>query len=866
MSRISVGLARLRGLFGKKRRERELDDELQFHLEMQEEANRQAGMDSREAAWAARRMFGAVQPVKEQYRDQGSIAALEILWRDARFAWRSLAKSPSYSVAAALVLALAMGASTAMYSVVDAVLLRPLPFPEPAKLVMLWTQVPSQSVREGRTAYGSIAEWRRHSQSFGAIAAFDPASATLTTDSGAGKVSTMRASPEFLALLGVRLLHGRAFTAREADERERVAVIGHRFWQSRFGGSREALGAFLTLDGVRCRVIGILPADFVFRDADMIEPHTAGADWETQRGATGSGSWFALGRLREGVTIGQAEEEMNALARNLDGHRNLGISVTPLDRHLTGGRQRLAVWMMAGAIVCVLLMAVSNVASLSLARAASRETEIAVRAALGGSPGRILRQLLVESLLLALLAGALGLTVTMAALRAIRAVEPDVLFRLNEVRFDWNVLAGALALCVVTGLLVGMAPAIVAARQNASAIVTRSARGVAGRMGAARLRRALVISEFALALMLLAGAGLLLRSLNSLGQAPLGFEPNGVLSVAVSATSLGGPAQRAEFYRRVLDEIRPLAGVSGVGVISNFFAAGSAERAVELNGGDTQRLRLRSDELSDGFLQTMGVPLVSGRFFSSADGAAGEAKALVNQAMARRLWPDRDPIGQRFQTGGSTFTVVGVVGDMRRQGLEADPIPQMFEPLAQNPPRLAAILIRTSLDDPMKLAAAVEQAVHRADRRVPVYGVNAVERQLAQSLAPRRFQTMVLVGFAAVALLMAAIGIHGLIQYSITARVREIGIRMAMGSSEGGILRLILGEGLMLSFAGLALGAAGALWLSRIGSSLLFGVSATDPVAFAGAALILTAASLAACYFPARRAMKLDPMTCLRQD
>jgi predicted permease len=711
------------------------------------------------------------------------------------------------------------------------------------------------------------------------MAFFDGVSVTLTSTDRAEKISGVRTTPNLFPLLGVQPLHGRIFSAEEAEQRQHLALISHRFWQSRFGGSFDAIGAIINLDGAPSRIIGILPADFQFDDADVWEPHTMYPNWEALRPARGPGFWLVIGRLQPDVTMAQAQAEMNAIARRLDeqmpvSERNRGISVVPLSVQVTGARARLALWMLAGAVFCVLLIAATNVASLSLARGAAREREIAIRAALGASQGRIIRQLLAESLTLAVASGLLGLLIALSGIRFILAFRPGDLARLNEVGLDPQVLGWALALCLLTGILVGLAPAITMARRSSSPSYQEGGRSIAGGVATRGIRRALVVTQFSLAIILLAGAGLLVRSLWSVENVDPGFRPERVLSIQLSSPAFRAPADRASSYNRVLEQIESLPGVESAGMISDLFIGGNPERILTIEGDvrtTSERLRFRSDEVSAGFFKALGIPLLKGRFFSTEHGPSSPWVAIINDAMARRLWPARDPIGKRFKlgsgdAGGPWFTVVGVVGDMRRQGLESAPIPQMFEPLAQNPPRQAILLVRTALEDPMNMRAAVEAAVRRVEKHAPIYGVTTLQNRLGDSLTVRRFQTSLLIGFSLIALLMAAIGIYGLIQYSIATRTHEIGIRMAVGAEAGEIFRMVIREGLKLILTGLALGLVGAVWLGWTGRSLLFGVTATDPLTFITVSLLLIASATAACYFPARRAMKVDPIVALRQE
>jgi putative ABC transport system permease protein len=510
-----------------------------------------------------------------------------------------------------------------------------------------------------------------------------------------------------------------------------------------------------------------------------------------------------------------------------------------------------------------------------LARGASREREIAIRAALGASRTRIVRQLLAESLTLAVTAGVLGLLLAYAGIRFIVTVKPGNVARLSEVSLDWYVLGCALVLCLLSGVLVGLTPAITAARRNLRSSSQQGGRGIAGGAAMVRTRRALVVTEFALAVVLLVGAGLLVRSLSSVQNVELGFRPQRLLVVALAPPASTAPAQRSSFYRRVLEQVESVLGVERAAITSELFLSGNPTRIVTTEGDSLlvgERKQMRSDELSEGFFNAVGTPLLKGRFFSDGDGRPDSPPVvIINDAMARQVWPGRDPVGRRFKFGptnatGPWYTVVGVVGDMRRQGLEKDPIPQMFEPLAQNPPRRGLLLVRTSVADPLSVAREVQTAVRQVEKYAPVYGVTTVQSQLDAFLTERRFQTSLLIGFSAAAMLMAAIGIYGLIQYSISMRTHEIGIRRAVGAEASEIFRMILGEGLKLSLTGLVLGLVGAVVLGRAISGLLFGVSSTDPLTFVTVSSLLIAVGLAACCFPARRAMKVQPMAALRQE
>lgn len=881
MSWSRVVAARFRGLLGRKRRDLELDNEVRFHLEMQIEDNVKAGMNPVEARYAALRKFGAIEPMKERYRERRTFALLETIGQDLRYTLRSLRKTPSFTFTSVAVLALAIGANTAMFSILDAVLLRPLPYSSPDQLVMLWSARPDQGLREGRSAYRNVEQWRHQSKSFADIAIFDPASVTLASGDSAQRVSVVRISANFFAVLGVQPSRGRMFSAQEAEQRQHLAVISYGFWQSHYRGSEHAIGASVELGGVPYQIIGILPADFRFPrlNADVWQPYTTSPDWESIQAARGSGSWFVVGRLRPKVTVEQAQAEMNMIAGQLDeqlpaSERTLAISVAPLSFQVIGYKARLALWMLIGAVFCVLLVGASNIAGLSLARSARREREMAIRTALGASRARIVRQLFTESLALALVSGLAGLLVAQAGMRMVLTIKLKDISRLQQLNLNPQVFGCALALCLVTGILVGFVPAFTVARRDLRFSIHKGGRGLSAGAATRGMRRALVVTELALAITLLTGAGLLIRSLWSVENVDLGFRPNRVLSVQLLSPVFMRPEQWADFYSRVLERIESLPGVERAGIIENLFISSAQEQILTLQG-ETQaiveHLRLREDEVSVGFFRAVGTPLRRGRFFSSQDGPSSPPVAIINEALARRLWPRRGPLGMKMRIGppgsaGPWLTVIGVVGDMRRQGLENEPIPQVFEPISQSPPRLATLLVRTSPDEPLKMAPTIEAAVHQIEKFAPVYGVTTLEDQLSAFVTERRFQTMVIIGFSAVALLLATIGIFGLIHYSVATRTQEIGVRMALGARPDEIFRIFVGEGLKLSLAGLAIGLVVAFALGRVGRSLLFGVTPTDPLTLIAGALLMIAVTTVACYFPARRAMKVDPVEALRQE
>ena len=862
----------------KRRPDPRIHDELQFHRDRLIDDYMAAGMSRTDAARRAFLEFGNVATTAERVRDVRG-RWLEDFGRDIRCAARTLRKNLGVAMTSAATLALAIGTNTAMFSVLNAVVLRPLPYRSPEQLVMLWTEDPTQDLREGRSALRDAEQWRTQSRSFADMATFDAMSTTLSGAEGAEQIAGGSISPNLLSLLGVQPAQGRGFSREEAGQRQRLVLISHRFWQSRFGGSNDAIGATIVLNGLPSQIIGILPAGFQIArlDADVWWPHPMSEDGRSSQSGRGGDTWFVVGRLRPTVTFEQAQAEMSAMARRLNNQlpaaeRNRGISVVPLSLYLVGPESRLALWMLGGAVFFLFLIAATNVTSLSLARSIARARELAVRAALGASAGRIVRQLLTESVLLAAVSGLLGTLLALVGIRIIRAFGPSTLPRLNEIALDLRVLGWTVAISLLAGVLVGLAPAIATLRRDLR-LSEENGRSVSGGAATRRIRRALVVAEFALAIVLLVGAGLLVRSWWYVSNIDPGFRPEHVLVMELSSpTTFSIPAQRSDLYHRVLEQIQAVPGVENAGIIGDLFISNSRDQVVTVErdeGTVSERLRLQGDEVSADFFKAIGTPLLRGRFFSVGDGPNAPPVAIINDAMARRSWPGHDPVGRRFKLGPRDserpwFTVVGVVTDMRRQGLERDAVPQMFVSLAQNSPRSVDILIRTSSDDPLVIAGTLRAAVRRVEKNAPIYGVAPLEQQLGTYLTQRRFQTSLLTGFSIVALLMAAVGIYGLIQYSVATRTQEIGLRQAIGAQAGDIFRMIIGEGLMLGLAGLALGLMGAWWLGRAASSLLFGVTASDPLTFTTVSLLLTAVAIAASYVPARRAMTVDPIVALR--
>ena len=876
MNKFRALLKRLTGLFRRDHHDADLAAELESHLQFHIEDNLRAGMSPAEARRQALIKLGGLDQTKESVRARRGLPWLDSLAQDARYAIRSLRRSRSFTIMSIFVLGLAIGANVAMFSILNEALFKPLPYPSPNRLAMLWTTNPGENSQQLRTAYWNIEQWASGSKSFADMAAFDPGSATLTTIDLAEKISVIRASPELFPVLGIHLLQGRPFSIQDAIQHSQVGVISDAFWQTHFARSPSAIGSEVVIDGVPTRVIGILPAGLQFREGDVWEPQTTVPDWEARRTARGSGSWFVIGRLEPGVSISQAQAEMNALASRIDAElpptqRAQGISVTPLRAYLVGPGLRLGLWVLAGALLCVLLIASTNTAGLWLARSTVRRKELAVRVALGASYSRIAAQLLVECLALSILAGLLGLLLAQGIIRVAVAMPGIAVTTLSDVSLDVRAFFCALVLCVVSAVIVGLASSIPLVRRGFELSALQSRQGCAGTSASQKFRRVLLTSEFALTTVLLVGAGLLMRSLWSAENVALGFRPERLLSVQLSATVLSQPGPRTDLYNRVLAQVDSLPGVASAAIVEDFFTASVSEQsltAMAASGAVSLNLQFRMDTVSPEFFTTVGAPLIKGRFFSNGDDPQAHI-AIINEKAARLMWRSADPIGRKFKFGPAAsdapwFTVVGLVGDMRRQRPENDPIPQIFEPLNQDPPRLATLLVRTPLDDPLSLVPSIRAAAARVDRYVPLYRAVVLQDQLDNFLAQRRFQSWLTTCFSVFALFIAAVGIYGLIQYSVTLRTHEIGVRMAVGAQRADVLRLILSQGMKIVGIGLLFGIAASWAAIRLIARLLYGVAPTDPLTFVSVSLILVAVALLACYVPARRATRIDPVSAMR--
>ncbi|MFP5261703.1 MAG: ABC transporter permease [Blastocatellia bacterium] len=805
--------------------------------------------------------------------------------QDLRYGIRTLAQRPGFAAAAALALALGIGANSAIFSVVNAVLLRSLPYEAPDQLVIVQSTRRQDPRRSGSASYPDFADFRSQNQVFDDMAAFRSRGYTLTGAGEPERIDGARVSASFFQLLGAEPHLGRAFLPEEdKPEAARVVIISHGLWQRRFGGDPDVIGRTLTLDGNSYTVVGVATAGFSFpiemEKADIWSPLALDGELLEQRGAH---FLRVIARLKPGVPLQAAQAEMSTIATRLEQQypeddTDRVVALYSLYDHLVGGI-RPALLVLLAVVGFVLLIACSNVANLLLARAATRQREIAIRMALGASRGRIIRQLITESLILAFIGGGAGLLLALWGVESLVALSPANLPRMSGVGVDRWVLGFTLIVSVMTGIIFGLAPAIKASKPDLNDALKEGGRGSTEGFSGRRLRNLLVVSEMALALVVLISAGLLIRSFLRLQQVNAGFDPSNILTMQVELPSskYKEGVQVSAFFEQVLERINALPGVESAGAVTTLPLSGSNMRTsftVQNRPapppGQEPLAHLRA--VTPGYFRTLRIPLLKGQEFGENYRKSSPGRIIINDTMARRFWPDEDPIGQRISIGMSTdedepalWEIVGIVGDVRHASLDAEPAPEMYVPHSQQSWPFLTLVIRTT-SDPMAMAGAARAQVLAVDKDQPVSSVKSMEGMVSASIAQPRFYLLLLGIFAALALTLAAVGVYGVLSYSVTQRMHEIGIRMALGAKPFDVIRLVVGQGLVLSLAGVAVGLVGAYVFTRLMSSMLYGVSATDPVTFAALAVLLMAVALLASYVPARRATKVDPMVALRYE
>jgi putative ABC transport system permease protein len=806
--------------------------------------------------------------------------------KDVRFGLRMLLRQPLFTLAAVLTLALGIGANTAIFSVVNGVLLRPLPYTDPERLVAVWSTGEGER-EEGDSSYLNFTDWREQTRSFEGMAAYRSWYYTLTGMGDPRRVVVARVTAGFFPLLGVSPFAGRTFLPEEErPNSERVAVISYEFWQRDFGGDRAALGRQLTLNTQPYTIVGILPRGFrPPLEDEGEEVYTTVADEKSDLAERGAFVMTVLGRLKPGVTLEQAQGDIGRVAGDLarqypDVNAKTTAYVVGLHEQQVGKIQT-ALWILFGAVGLVLLIACSNVANLLLARAAARQKEMAIRTALGAGRWRIVRQLLTESLLLAALAGVAGVLLALWGVDTLVALGPESLPRLGEVHADASVFGFALLLSTLTGVLFGLAPALKASRPELEETLREGGRGSTAGRNRQRLRGLLIVSETALALVLLVCAGLLVKSFVRLVQVDPGFKPENVMTLSVSLTveKYKDPTRRVAFVEQSLERVRAVPGVSQAAFtarlpFSNSDALGNFEivgRPAPRNSSEKPLSNMRT--ITPDYFRVMGIPLRAGRYFNSQDRKGGTGAAIVNESLARRYWPDKNPVGQHIRGVGINLNgdeppeweIVGVVGDVHHTGLDKKPEPALYFPYEQNTWSSGTFVVRTTVE-PSTLAAALRREVMSVDKDQPVVDVQPLTEMISESVAQPRFYMILLGAFSAVGLVLALIGIYGVVSYAVTERTHEMGIRLALGATPADVLRLMIRHGMFFALAGIAIGIAGAFAATRYMSALLFGVAATDSLVFAGVPVLLAAVALAACYVPARRATKVDPMVALRYE
>jgi predicted permease len=880
---------RLQSMAGRRRIESGLSEEIQFHLDQQTQKNIRAGMTPDEARRQAFVRFGGVERVKEQTRDEFRPALFEDFLRDVQYGARLLRRTPAFAAVAILTLALGIGAATAVFSVVDGVLLRPLPYPDPDRLVRLF-QVDASGRRNNTVSEPNFLDWQRNARSFAFMAELSPGPAPVSTGGEASMVSGSSVSRDFFDVMGVSPAIGRRFL----DDELRVggapaAIISHRFWTTRYN-SAPLSGLTIRIGGRLHQIVGVMPPAFDYPPASEYWYPRELSPPQTSRTAH---NWMVLARVASHLAVEEAQRELSAVSRAMkaqhgDGTWMSDAAALPLREQLTAAA-RPVLLLLFGAAVLLLVIACLNVSNLQLARASTRHRELAVRLAVGADRGRITRQLLAEALVLATAAGAVGSLIAYGGVRALLLLQPANLPRITDVRVDGGVLLFALAAAVLTAALLGLVTALRTSSTQLRDSLNEGQRTVAGGRGE-RVRQGLVVAQVALTIVLLAGAGLLARSFMAVMDVNLGYRTAGSTLIDATWNSTPDPGlqrRRVDTQRDILADLQRLPGVQSVGLVSSFpLGAGffpngrflEMTRQDELSSReDLARLGDQAKEragfagyriASAGYFAAMGIPLLRGRLFDERDGPDAAHVAVISESLANSKWPQQDPIGRFVQFGNMDgdlrgFRIIGVVGDVRELSPETLPGPLFYAHYRQRTASRISMVMRSQT--PSGLAETARQVIRRYDPDVPLQ-VRTVEDALERTLAGRRFSLLLVAAFSACALVLATLGIYGLMAYLVAQRTREIGIRLALGADARDVLRIVVGRGVLLAVIGVGVGIAASAGLTRLLEGMLFGVSATDPVAFAAVMTITLVAVLAASYLPARRAMGVAPVVAMRAD
>jgi len=884
---------RLAGLFRKDRRERELADEMESHLQMHIEDNLRTGMSAAEARRQAMIKLGGVEQTKELYRERRGLPLLETFFQDLRFSFRMLRKNPGFTVVVLLTLALGIGATTAIFSVVYGVLLRPLPYTDSSRIMAVF-EVNSKG-GWSHLADPNFDDFRDQNRSFQAIAKYNYYVVSVSGASQPSRTTVASVSPDFLKVLGIQPILGRDFSAGDAKKGAgRATLVSYGYWKQYLGSSPDLSQSHLKIDGAVFSVIGVLPAGFRFpTDVDLWLP----ADLDGENPSRTSHNYYAVGRLRDGVTVELANQDISAIARRIhdtsseqgDYLLRDGI-VLPLQDSITG-KARSALLVLFGAVAFLLLVACANVANLSLAQASMRERELAIRGALGAARGRLIRQFLTEAFLLSLVGGGLGVLGAFWGVAGLVGLAPQNLPRLNSVSISVPVLVFAFLLSTAVAAGLGAFTAVRATSGDVRKGLVEGGRGQAGSQGSQRVGRAIVAAQIAITLVLVVGAGLLGRSLLKVLEVNPGFRVDKIVTMDVSLPWVVDPkskAGQAIFFSNLIDRLKQIPGVHKVGATSGlpmnedgglpdgmFVLMTQNEMPKSVDGFGSllrQKERLGVADFgvaTDDYFQALGIPLIRGRIFDERDGANSPHVAVISESLARDRWPNQDPIGHTIQFGNMDgdlrlLTIVGIVGDVHEYGLDVPPRPTVYVNLFQRP-RAAITVTMLSDADTRLVTSAARGILQDLNPEIPAR-FRTLSQVYSASLGSRRFNVILVGFFGIVALLLATAGVFGVMAYSVSRRTREIGVRVALGARSGDVLRMILSQGLRTIFIGVAIGIAGSLALTRTVESLLFGVTATDPLTFGGVTLLLVGAALLACYIPARRAAHVDPIVALRYE
>jgi putative ABC transport system permease protein len=798
--------------------------------------------------------------------------------RDSRHAFRALLRTPGFTAIAALTFGLGIGVNTAVFSVFDAVVLRPLPYPEPDRITMVWMDNRQQGIKEDITSWPNYQDWRNQNSSFAVMAGYTGAAFNLTGADEPERLQGAQTTANFFDVMGVRPLFGRLYTeTNETPGNDGVVLLSYGLWQRKFGGTADVLGKTITLNGRAFEIIGVMPATLqVPARTELWKPLAPDEGTRNARGAF----WLpVIGRLKPNVSVQAAQTEMTGIATRLEqtysSNQGFGINVVPLHRQLVGDIERSLVVLLAS-VGFVLLIACANLGNLMLGRTAARRRELAIRTALGAARGRLIRQIVTESLVLAAFGSALGLMFAWWATRLFITIGGESIPRPDAIAIDGRVMAFTLALAVVAALLAGIIPALQASRPAVVDSLREGGRE-GGQSASRRTRHVLIAAEVALAFVLLAGAGLLLRTLWSMQRLDRGFSTSRVATMRLSlpGSAYAGPPEVRAFYSRLLEQVRALPGVesaaAGTGVLMPLLANSGIMTIEGKPPTPGPQIEYPREIVSPGYFETLGVTRVAGRTFTDQDHADAPLVTVVNETFARDAWPDQDPLGRRIRFGGAQsrapwLTVVGVVRDLRRSDDVRRAVrPEVYMCTLQNPPRSQMLLVRTATD-PNAIVASVRHEVQAINPQLPLFAVGTLEGQISETLTTPRFRAVLLAGFAVIALLLATIGIYGVTAHAVGQRTHEVGIRMALGAARRDVLEMILVQHLKPALIGVAVGIVGAIILSQFLRTLIYGIRATDPITFIAMGVALITVTVVACWIPALRATRVDPLVALRTE